>query len=1115
MSSDLETLPYDKRFAVFSSSNPSTSESQTDNLIHESGRLQLNTYQAFVQNLMNPQSDLRALLLVHMTGTGKTITALATATEYVRQYQPNAESSSVSSVVVLGFTKDIFKKELLTHPEFAFVNIDEATELKQLEQRMQDMPNIAEQYQSAKKKYLRRLARREVKGIYQFYGYRQFANRILNMEDIQTMLTKLNKGITEAIDVLEFDPQLVKKWIEDGDVRINTNFIRSLARSLVICDEVHNLYKNENLNTYGLAIQIVFDYFFKTLKPNDIDYGAIRALLLSATPLTTTALEIIPIATLLTGDDLKYDDLFKITNGVDQLTQHGLSTVRHAISGRVSYIMDDNPKEYPKPSFEGGAIKGINYLKFIRAEPESFQKKSISKWAERSAATDERGINMIKDITLPATADCPNGVFFSKNISDLSELPAAIAVHKSQNGILSSNIFALPTLRKYSCKYAKLVSMCLDMKSPKHGKMFIFHPLVQGSGTDLLCSILIANGFVLEGNTPVNESICMNCNKTYGSHSKEHEFVPVQFTFITGSLSKAVVASRLTMFNNDANVYGERVKIIIGSRAMRESHTLKACRHVIIAHEPSSISEMIQIIGRAVRKHVHDILPSAMRTVQIHILTTNVSNIAVAQSDTAANEEHAYKQKVLQFEQINRIERIMYDVSIDYLINFRFKLRETPPLLGEAYSLDQTMYQRYEKTLTKAYNEIRNGTAPTGIHTNRFNIFYFESEVRLVCIIIKRIILDHHPVITIKDIKTIIRSPPFHIEYNTNLISDEAIAVAINKICFRRDQLRVIAPVDKTSLTDALFDQTSTLLDTVGNEYKIVCIGNPLCLASYLTKQLTRSIVEGDNSLIDSFRQQCTTLVDRAIDLQDLAARWASTIDINDVLDDIREAFQTKGATSAADSLLKKLPAKSHSLLADWLITTAVSFAIQKQKVSASDIEIAKYLANYYRSRRLIIVVSDLKHTRIYGRLKQYDTNTGTSWFNKVAKPSTGAMPIGHLIENMIRVYLPSDKSWADLNTIGDGFQSKHPLGFYIYEERIDKTLSIALKIRYDADKKAKGITMGFLQRTNLEEIAKALKVVIKDVKLKGDIIDKIESAAWTQQEKIYPKRIIYRLVDQ
>jgi hypothetical protein len=1108
------SVEYDKTFATLSAVNePLDSNEATpiDNLIHEAGRLQLNTYQTFVRNIMNPRSEFRSLLLVHMTGTGKTITAVATATEYVRQFQPNAPMPSIGSVIVLGFTRDIFKKELMTHPEFTYVNSVESQELKELEQRMHDSPAAAELYHATRGRYQRRLLKREYKGIYKFYGYRQLTSRVINFNDVKAMMTK-NNHIND-MNSTEFDPFLVKKWIESGDVRIDTDFIRGFARSLIICDEIHNVYTGSVMNTYGIAIQIVFDYFFKTLKPNDADYGSIRSLLLSATPLTTSAAEIIPVITLLTGDELKESELFQQVGGVDQLTVSGASKIRQGLSGRVSYIMDDNPKEYPSSSFTGSSIKGIDYIRFIRSSPVGHQRNSITKWSNRGESLDDRGTNMIKDITFPALKEFPNGVFFSKYIAELENLPPADAVRTTPNGFLSSNILHADRLGQYSCKYETLVRLCTDMKGVDHGKLFIYHPFIQGSGVELICSILIANGFVCDGDLPVKNSICMKCDATFGSHPKDHPFTPVQFVYAIGTLSKSVFASRLAAYNSDANIFGERIKIVIGSKAMREGHTLKACRHVIIAHEPSSISEMIQIIGRAVRKHVHSMLPPAMRSVQIHVLTTDISSVNSSKYDPGVNEEHAYKLKVLQFAQINRVERIMYDVSIDYLINFRFKLRETPPMLGDAYSLDWSRQNAYEKTLTSAYKELRNGITPSGIHTNRFNIFYFEGEVKLVSLIIKRILLDHYPAIKIDKLKEVIRGPPFYIEYNTKLISDDSIAVCINKLCFRRDKLRVIVPPVSNSFTDTVFDQSSDIIDRDGRNYRILCIGHPLCNNAYLVKRLVSSIIEGDNSIIDTFRKSIAPIPNNPIDLKDLADRWSSTISIDDILDDIKKDSIDAGL-AANESSLTNLPIGTHIKLAEWVIELACARIINKRRVSISDMTLAKYLADYYRSKRLLVIVSDLKHTRLYNRLRQYDVDNGTSWCGNAARASGASMPIGHLIDNTIRVYQPSDNTWNDLKSISDGITGIYPYGVYIFEERIPGTLNVILKLRYPDDKKAKGITMGFCPKADLEKISKLLKIDIRHLSRKEDIINRIESAAWVLQSKIYPKRLIYRLVD-
>lgn len=1102
-------MEYDKTYAVYSNA-VSTKHIQTvtDNLIHESGKLQLNTYQSFIKNFMNPQSDNRSLLLTHMTGTGKTISALATATEYVKQYQPHSSEQSIESVIVLGFTKDIFKKELLNHPEFGFVNMNEVKYLKDLEKNMYDSTNIAEQFHSKRKQFQRRLFKKDMKGIYHFYGYRQFANRVINMDDMKTMMVSYHKEID---DERLIDPQLIRNWIETGKVRLNMNFIKSLNKSLFICDEVHNLYSGENLNTYGLAIHLVFDYFFNKLPSDDPNFGSVRSLLLSATPLTSTALEIIPIIKLLTGDEFDKRDLFQTVNGINQLTSSGSSKIRQSISGKVSYIMDDNPKEYPSSSFEGVNIKDIDYLKFIRTKPIGHQAKFFHNFVfTKDASNYDKGSSMIKDICLPATKTSPNGVIFSKFISDLDSLPDSTAVMKSASGMLSSEIFKLKNLSNYSCKYTKMIELCLSLKKNENGKVFIYHPYVQGSGTDMICSILSANGIIMDGDSPSADSICLNCEKTYSKHGKDHDFAPVRFTYVNGNLAKPTMNARLSAFNNENNIYGERIKFIIGSRAMRESHTLKACRHIIITHEPSSISAMIQIVGRAVRKNVHAMLPVDLRSVKVHILTTDISDVKNLSNEQGYNEEYSYKVKVIEYKQIDMIERIIYDTSIDYLINFRFKLTETPPLLGESYELDQSLFSAYENNLTTAYKDLINGVALTGIHTNRFNIFYFEGEVKIVRLIIKRILLDYDPIITIRKLMTLIRDPPFSIEYNTKLISNESIAVAINLITFRFEHIRMITSHNEASIADSLFSDSPIIIDRSGIEYKIICIGHPLCVDTIMLKRPVSSIIHNDHSLIDSFKKVYSMNLNDALDLKDIASRWKDMVGLDDILEDLSSVRNVDVLTK----YLHKSPPKSQQIIVEWMIENAILFSIKNKKLTDHELNLMKMIYDYYREKRLLVILSDLTHTRIYGRYKGMNVVTGTSWYSKHSKPSRLTMPVGHIFDEQPRFYDLIDGTWLELSNISNNKSMKHPFGFYIYEERDTETLNVSLKIKFEKEKRQKGINILFMLKDDVDLVAKKLKVDTKSLSMKKIYLEEIEKAAWKIQADIYPNRVIYRLID-
>ncbi|KAG2782281.1 hypothetical protein Pcac1_g7786 [Phytophthora cactorum] len=382
-------------------------------LIHESDRLQLNTYQAFVRSAANPSSDFRSLLLMHMTGTGKTITALATATEYVRQ--PWAEISSVSSTLCL--------------------LREEAKALREMEHHLGRSRVVNDHLELLRKRYQRRIANRKHVGIYQVDGYRQFANLVSTEGAAEKQHG--GRGLGSAARVGPRGSRALEHELR--------------RRSLFICDEVHNLYRNGSLNTYGVVIGLVFEHFFETLPPGHPDHGAVRSLLLSATPLTASALEVVPIAQLLTGEKLNSSELFTPVLGVEQLTPQGAAKVRQVVSAKISYIMDDIPTEYATVSFAGEEIPGIRYARFLRCAPKGHQLLCLEHWADcgGGGANEEFGNNMAKDIALPGVPVRPHGVLYSQHISGLQELPELLTVRVDPaHGLYESQVLALPPLQQ-------------------------------------------------------------------------------------------------------------------------------------------------------------------------------------------------------------------------------------------------------------------------------------------------------------------------------------------------------------------------------------------------------------------------------------------------------------------------------------------------------------------------------------------------------------------------------------------------------------------------------------------------------------------------------------------
>jgi len=354
------------------------------------------------------------------------------------------------------------------------------------------------------------------------------------------------------------------------------------------------------------------------------------------------------------------------------------------------------------------------------------------------------------------------------------------------------------------------------------------------------------------------------------------------------------------------------------------------------------------------------------------------------------------------------------------------------------------------------------------------------------------------------------RHPPFDIEYNTQLIADEAIAMALHQVAFSDSQLRIILSNNTRSLVDSIFDQSSIVMNHDGNECRIVCIGDILCSDSYLMIKPTSEIVDGDRSVVSSFKKQYITKPYASIDTRELSNLFAESTDIEDILIDIADGVKAK---MAIDVLIDKLSIKSHIQLVEWAIKSACDFAIHNVKVKNIDLLIP--IVEYYKITKLVFCVGDLEYTKIYDRYKKYSTTTSNGWWSKTTKPSLSSLPVGHLIGDAVSVYQFSDKTWLSLSSISTSkIDDKHPFGWYIYDEQIDHTMNVATKIKFESIEKKRGITMLFLQKSELAQIAKALKISIPVNEQKKDTVDRIVTAAIVTQKKIYPKRIIYRLID-
>lgn len=150
-----------------------------------------------------------------------------------------------------------------------------------------------------------------------------------------------------------------------------------------------------------------------------------------------------------------------------------------------------------------------------------------------------------------------------------------------------------------SCKYSYLLSRL----EADDGTFFVFLEDVLGSGVIVLAEVLRLRGY-----------------EAYLGDDVTRLRPALRYTFCVGTTDLCPnMEDRIEGFNHPINKDGEYIKIVIGSRVLGESITLKNVRnfHCLIPHWNDSI--VTQALGRVVRSKSHDDLDETERHVKVHI----------------------------------------------------------------------------------------------------------------------------------------------------------------------------------------------------------------------------------------------------------------------------------------------------------------------------------------------------------------------------------------------------------------------------------------------------------------------------------------------------------------
>jgi hypothetical protein len=972
------------------------------------GGLRFTGAQQFVRAFGSPDTGYLRLLLKWQTGTGKSIAAICLAVEYVRQFRARASlggEGPTPLVFVLSFTpRETIQEDMLIHPEFGFTSIAEVGELRRLRALANEAgagSEEARRLSSLLGSFRRRLTDRARGGYFQFYGYKEFANRLFSITrrglaagfDVQTLYKNSNFSVnaeSNAESNAEGEEkgsrsfgELLSAAVRRGLVTVDEDFLNELRGGYLVCDEVHVTYNINEKNNYGIAIQYVLD---------TLGDEAPRAVFLSATPTTGSAKECVDLLNLLVpqsalpgGTALRRSDFFTsdTSHGVSRLREGTLERIGRLAAGRVSFLLDSDVGAYPRRVFVGEELAGtsgapIQYLRFTPCPMSPFQERTLVHLAAEAekdsvepsgADPQKRGLPpdayTLYDMAYPnpafpdAGSEDSYGLFRSgetppKLAAAPDEWRAAVGVRVEKGAeagvapgtyVISGDFLGPERIGLYSAKYALAAADVVAAIRAGPGKLMLYHHRVRMSGVLQIQEVLRAHGLADETSAPTDATLCAICGRPRRTHlSKantasglDHEYTPARFVVAHGAVDRSVMLHSIARFNALANLPGYSFRVIVASKIVRQSLNFSAVRHMFVLSLPGDIPTLLQVFGRVARKYSHRDLPADQRDVRFSLYVSTHSDGKISP------EVARYADKMGEYLVIQEIERALHADAVDGFANWG-RINEALRAGAGSEAPPEMRAQLDALPYSPALGPEEARALP--VHTASFEAYGFgEREVATIAAIC-RALFRARPVWTYEDLWAAVHSGAVRgVNYDPSLFDEGNFAAALLSVC----------AADGVAHAQA----RNTRVFRAGRFY-IACTG-ALDVGSYLRPEAPVASGEGPGGLV---RVRVADYLRSERAEQSFAARLLV----------FEAAYLASDASSPLEAALVECDAAFHYALLRRLIV-----APPGERVTSDDDRVAKL---YYRFRIAVGGPADDKQPHPEGRIAGYVTPEAVTLFD-------------------------------------------------------------------------------------------------------------------------------------
>ena len=436
-------------------------------------------------------------------------------------------------------------------------------------------------------------------------------------KDERQELYSLQPGSTKYNNIIDTIKERIHKYYEIYSYHKFVDLMNSkkinLKNKLLIIDEVHNI-----VSEFG-----TFYTSFKKTIDNAPD--SFRIVIMSATPIFDKPAELgLTINLLRPNKELPAPDDFNKMFLERDITNNGIiyklkdeDKLANLLQGYVSFYQGAPAFVFPK-------IK----LKYVKCKMNKFQSDAYRSFVDQ----EKKGLFLQSTDILKLPSNFMLGGRIISNIA----YPNRKFNEKGFDSF-DGNYLKLENLQKYSIKFYKILKKVERCNAP----VFFYSGFKEHGGIEDFKRVLEYHGY---------------------SDFLEHDKGKKRYAIWSGDENTKEKDLIREVINSKENADGSKIKIILGSPAIKEGVSLLRIRQVHILEPYWNMSRLEQVIGRAVRFCSHKDLPKDERLVNIYIY------LAIDSSKEMSIDQQilslALRKKML----VEQFEDVIKKSSIDYYL---------------------------------------------------------------------------------------------------------------------------------------------------------------------------------------------------------------------------------------------------------------------------------------------------------------------------------------------------------------------------------------------------------------------------------------------------------------